>query len=61
MDDETKILRLITGEDIICGFHKISKDSYAVIDPMVLIVKYRFCFSLLPIRCLEKNDKAPRF
>ena len=62
MDDETKILRLITGEDIICGFHKISKDSYAVIDPMVLIVKYKGQDSSvimehwLPIEVIKSNE-----
>ena len=62
MDDETKILRLITGEDIICGLHKISTETYAVIDPMVLIVKYKGKDSSvimehwLPIEVIKSNE-----
>lgn len=39
--DEIIIFRLVTGEDIICRHHKISKDEVLVCDPMMLIVKFK--------------------
>lgn len=62
MENDIKILRLVTGEDIICGFHKISTDSYLVCDPMVLIVKFKGKESSvlmehwLPIEVVKDNE-----
>ena len=39
--EEIKILRLVTGEDIICKFIKISTDSYAILNPMVIGISYK--------------------
>jgi len=62
MDEQIKILRLSTGEDIICSFHKISIDSYLVEDPMLLIVKFKGRDSSvlmehwLPIEVIKHNS-----
>jgi len=62
MDDKVKIIRLITGEDIICGFHKISTESYLVLDPMALRVKFKGKDSSvlmehwLPIEVIKNNE-----
>ena len=60
--EEIKILRLVTGEDIICEFIKISKDNYAVMNPMVIFVKYKGNKSnlvmshWLPVEIVKKNE-----
>ena len=60
--EEIKILRLVTGEDIICQFIKISTDSYAVMNPMVIFVKYKGSKSnlvmshWLPVEIVKKNE-----
>mgnify|MGYP006270140919 FL=1 len=60
--EEIKILRLVTGEDIICEFIKISKDNYAVMNPMVIFVKYKGSKSnlvmshWLPVEIVKKNE-----
>lgn len=62
MEDEVKILRLVTGEDIICNYYKISKDSYVVADPMMLIVKFKGKDSTvimehwLPVEVIKNNE-----
>jgi hypothetical protein len=62
MDDEVKIIRLVTGEDIICGFHKVSTESYLVCDPMALRVKFKGKDSTvlmehwLPIEVVKNNE-----
>ena len=60
--EEIKILRLVTGEDIICQFIKISTDNYAVMNPMVIFVKYKGSKSnlvmshWLPVEIVKKNE-----
>ena len=60
--EEIKILRLVTGEDIICEFIKISTDSYAVLNPMAIFVKYKGSKSnlvmshWLPVEIVKKNE-----
>lgn len=62
MDDQIKILRLITGEDIICGYIKASTESIVVQDPMLLIVKFKgkesnvFMEHWLPIEVIKSNE-----
>ena len=60
--EEIKILRLVTGEDIICQFIKISTDNYAVMNPMAIFVKYKGSKSnlvmshWLPVEIVKKNE-----
>ena len=60
--EEIKILRLVTGEDVICSLFKISIDSYAVINPMTVFVRYKGKTSSLvmqhwlPIELVKKNE-----
>lgn len=60
--EDIKILKLVTGEDIICKFIKISTESYAVINPMVISVKYKGNSSNLvmahwfPVEIIKKNE-----
>ena len=60
--EEIKILRLVTGEDIICQFIKISTDSYVVLNPMAIFVKYKGSKSnlvmshWLPVEIIKKNE-----
>ena len=62
MEDEIKILRLVTGEDIICNYYKVSVDSYLVADPMMLIVKFKGKDSTvimehwLPVEVIKSNE-----
>ena len=62
MEDEVKILRLVTGEDIICNYYKVSADSYVVTDPMMLIVKFKGRNSSvvmehwLPVEVVKSNE-----
>ena len=62
MEDELKILRLVTGEDIICNYYKVSVDSYLVADPMMLIVKFKGKDSTvimehwLPVEVIKSNE-----
>ena len=62
MENEVKILRLITGEDIICSFLKIEKNTYLVIDPMSLIIKSKGGESTilmqhwLPVEVIASNE-----
>jgi len=62
MEDEVKILRLVTGEDIICNYYKVSADSYVVTDPMMLIVKFKGRNSSvimehwLPVEVIKSNE-----
>jgi len=62
MENEVKIIRLVTGEDIICSFHKISTESFLICDPMVLIVKFKGKDSSvlmehwLPIEIVKSNE-----
>jgi len=62
MDDEVKILRLVTGEDIICNYYKVSTDSYVITDPMMLIVKFKGRNSSvimehwLPVEVIKNNE-----
>jgi len=62
MEDEVKILRLVTGEDIICNYYKVSNDSYVVADPMMLIVKFKGRNSniimehWLPVEVIKSNE-----
>ena len=62
MDEQIKILRLSTGEDIICSYIKISSDSYVVQDPMLLVVKFKGRDSTvmmehwLPIEVIKSNE-----
>ena len=62
MEDEVKILRLVTGEDIICNYYKVSTDSYVVTDPMMLIVKFKGRNSSvimehwLPVEVIKNNE-----
>lgn len=62
MEDEVKILRLVTGEDIICSYYKISTDSYVIADPMMLIVKFKGKDSTvlmehwLPVEVIKSNE-----
>jgi hypothetical protein len=62
MEDEIKILRLVTGEDIICKYYKISVDSYLIADPMMLIVKFKGKDSTvimehwLPVEVIKSNE-----
>ena len=61
--EEIKILRLVTGEDIICRFIKVSTDSYAIMNPMVVGIKYKkndgaslTMAHWLPIEIIKKNE-----
>ena len=62
MEDQIKILRLVTGEDIICKYLKLEKQLYYVIDPMTLVIRYKSGESTilmqhwLPVEVLEKNE-----
>ena len=62
MQDEVKILRLVTGEDIICNYYKVSSDSYVITDPMMLIVKFKGNNSSvimehwLPVEVIKSNE-----
>lgn len=62
MEDEVKILRLVTGEDIICNYYKVSADSYVIADPMILIVKFKGRNSSvimehwLPVEVVKSNE-----
>lgn len=62
MEDEVKILRLVTGEDIICNYYKVSSDSYVITDPMMLIVKFKGRNSSvimehwLPVEVIKNNE-----
>lgn len=62
MEDEVKILRLVTGEDIICNYFKVSSDSYVITDPMMLIVKFKGRNSSvvmehwLPVEVVKNNE-----
>ena len=62
MENEVKILRLATGEDIICSFLKIEKNTYLVIDPMSLIIKFKGGESTvlmqhwLPVEVISSNE-----
>jgi hypothetical protein len=60
--EDIKILKLVTGEDIICKFIKISTESYAVMNPMVIAIKYKGNSSnlvmahWLPVEIIKKNE-----
>jgi hypothetical protein len=60
--EEIKMLRLVTGEDIICRFIKISSESYAIMNPMVIAVRYKNKSSnltmahWLPVEIVKKNE-----
>jgi hypothetical protein len=60
--EEIKILRLASGEDIICQFIKVSTESYVVMNPMAIFVKYKGSKSnlvmshWLPIEIIKKNE-----
>lgn len=62
MEDQIKILRLVTGEDIICKYLKLEKQLYYVMDPMTLVIRYKSGESTilmqhwLPVEVLEKNE-----
>ena len=62
MEDQVKILRLVTGEDIICNYYKVSNESYVVADPMLLIVKFKGKNSnvimehWLPVEVIKSNE-----
>lgn len=62
MENDVRILRLVTGEDIICNFLKISIDSYLICDPMMLIIKFKGKDSSvlmehwLPVEVIKKNE-----
>ena len=62
MEDQVKILRLVTGEDIICNYYKVSNESYVVADPMLLIVKFKGKNSnvimehWLPVEVIKNNE-----
>lgn len=62
MEDEVKILRLVTGEDIICNYYKVSSDSYVITDPMMLIIKFKGRNSSvvmehwLPVEVIKNNE-----
>lgn len=62
MENDVRILRLVTGEDIICIFHKISIDSYLVRDPMLVMVKFKGKDSTvlmehwLPVEVVKKTE-----
>jgi hypothetical protein len=62
MENDVRILRLVTGEDIICIFHKISSDSYLVRDPMLVMVKFKGKDSTvlmehwLPVEVVKKTE-----
>jgi hypothetical protein len=62
MDEQIKILRMITGEDIICSFIKVSSESYVLQDPMLLIIKFKGKESVilmehwLPIEVIKSNE-----
>lgn len=62
MEDQVKILRLVTGEDIICSYYKVSTESYVVSDPMMLIVKFKGKDSSvimehwLPVEVIKSNE-----
>ena len=62
MEDNVKIMRLVTGEDIICNVYKISSESYCVTDPMMLIVKFKGRNSSvimehwLPVEVIKSNE-----
>lgn len=62
MENDIRILRLVTGEDIICNFNKISVDDYVVSDPMTLIIKFSGKNSnvimehWLPVEVIHKNS-----
>lgn len=62
MENEVKILRLVTGEDIICNYYKISSDSYIVSDPMVLMINFKgknpnvIMEHWLPVEVIKKNQ-----
>ena len=61
-EDQIVILRLSTGEDIICNIMKISTESYLVQDPMTLDIKYKGRNSSvllghwLPIEVITSNE-----
>jgi hypothetical protein len=60
--EDIKILKLVTGEDIICKFIKISTESYAIMNPMVIGIKYKGNSSnlvmshWLPVEIIKKNE-----
>ena len=62
MENEVKIFRLMTGEDIISEYHKISKDSYVLINPMNIVVKFKgkdssvYMEHWLPVEVIKSNE-----
>lgn len=61
MEDEIKIVRLSTGEDVICSVYRISRNKTIVIEPMVLHVKYKgkestvIMVPWLPVEVIKSN------
>ena len=62
MENNVLIFRMITGEDIICSYHKMDSKTYLFLDPMMMMVKFKGKDSTvlmeywLPIEVIKSNS-----
>lgn len=62
MESNVQIFRMVTGEDIICAYHKLDSNTYLFIDPMMMMVKFKGKDSTvlmeywLPIEVVKTNS-----